>query len=97
MYAILVSFGWTLLSWLIRTVILKFVIFAGIYLVVSSFLPVLIGQVIPSGDGGLSGALAGLTPGVWYFLDLFRADVGIPMVCAAWASRFIIRRIPVIG
>lgn len=97
MYAILVSFGWTALTWIFRSVIIKFGIFFALYFVVTEFIPVLVGAVIPSGDGGLAAALASLSPGVWWFLDLFRADVGIPAVVSAWASRFIIRRIPVIG
>jgi hypothetical protein len=34
---------------------------------------------------------------VWYFLDLFNVTAGIPLLLSAWVTRFIIRRMPVIG
>lgn len=42
-------------------------------------------------------SFGGIPAGVLYFLDPFRLDLGIPMILAAYAIRFIIRRIPVIG
>ena len=52
--------------------------------------------LFPTADS-LTGALGGIPTAVWYFLDLFAFSQGLPIVLAAVATRFIIRRIPVIG
>jgi hypothetical protein len=38
-----------------------------------------------------------VTNSTWYFLDVFMVQTGIAMVVSAYTTRFIIRRIPVIG
>jgi hypothetical protein len=63
---------------------------AGLTSLVSSF-----AQLV---NFGSIGQLFGQLPdGLLFFLSIFRLDVGVPMILAAWAARFAIRRIPVIG
>ena len=97
MYGILISAVWTVLSWLFRTVVMKFLIFAVVYVALTELLPIVISAFLPSGDAGLGALFSALPDGVWWFLDLFRVDVGIPALVSAWAGRFIIRRLPVVG
>ena len=97
MYAILISAAWSVLTWLVRTVILKFVLYAVIYLIITDFLPALISKFVPDVSTMLTNALTALPAGVWWFMDLFQATAGIPLVLSAVAVRFIIRRLPLVG
>ncbi|HGU6004181.1 TPA: DUF2523 family protein [Escherichia coli] len=45
----------------------------------------------------LSSLFANLSDGFWYFINLSKLPQGISMIISAMATRFIIRRIPVIG
>ena len=45
----------------------------------------------------MNDVLGGVPASVWYFLDLFNVSVGMGYVVPALATRFIIRRIPLIG
>jgi hypothetical protein len=45
----------------------------------------------------LTSALTSIPSSVWYFLDLMNFSMGVSMVLSAYVTRFIIRRIPVIG
>lgn len=95
MFSILVSalnlFG----GFLLRSVVAKLFLFFGLYFVTTEFIPVIL-NLLP-GTSSLSAALSGLSVDTWYVLDLFRVDVGLPAILSAMATRFIIRRIPLIG
>lgn len=95
MYAILLSAANALLGFVFRSVVVKFVLFFGLFFVTTEFISVLT-PLLPDGNA-LSGALGGIPSGVWYFLDLFNVSAGIPILLSAWVTRFIIRRIPLIG
>lgn len=86
------------ISWIFRTVVIKFVLMAVVFVAVSELFPLVIellgSFILP---GGLTSAFSGIPPGVWFFLDFFALDVGIPLLISAHVSRFLIRRIPVIG
>ena len=96
MFGILVSAANAILGWVIRTVIIKFLVFTALYLITTEFMSVVAGM-LPSGDGGLSSAMAQMTPGAWYFIELLRLDVGLPLMLSAAVTGFVIRRLPVIG
>jgi hypothetical protein len=97
MYAILLSAFNTILGFIFRSVVVKFVVFFALYLVVTGFVQVLVSSgLLPSADS-LSSGLASIPPGVWYFLDLFGFSTGFKLVVAAMVAKFIIRRIPFIG
>ena len=46
---------------------------------------------------GLQSALSGIPEGILYFLGVFKLDVGIPLILGAMLTKFLIRRIPIIG
>lgn len=95
MFGILVSAFNTVLSWVFQQVVIKFLVLFAIYIVIQAFASVL-GGFIPS-PALMTGALAGIASGTWYFMDLFAFSQGAPMVVSALVYRFLIRRIPLIG
>lgn len=95
MFAIVVSALNVLLGFAFRSVIVKFgVMFAAWFLAVE-----LIGALVAyvPGVSSLSTLLGQLPAGVWFFLELMRFDVGLPLVVGAFATRFLIRRLPFVG
>ena len=97
MYAILMSAVWSALSWLFRSVLIKFVFYFAIYFFVTEAITYLQGQGIFPSASTLTQAFGATGSGVWYFLDLCSFSYGMPLMIAAWTARFIIRRIPLIG
>jgi len=97
MFGILISALMSMLGFLLRSVLVKFVTFFALWFVVTEFVTVLQGAAILPSASSLNAAFIGLPSGVWFFMDLFAFSFGIPLVIAASVSRFIIRRIPVIG
>jgi hypothetical protein len=95
MFGILLSAGNALLGWLVRGVLVKFVVFIALYWIVAELVAVMAGWLPPG--SGLTSAFAGIGAGTWYFLDLFAFSTGLPLVVSAMVTRFFIRRIPVIG
>lgn len=95
MWVLLLGAVNTLFGLVFRSVMVKFVIFFALFFIVTEFLPLLT-PLLPN-SSGLTGALSGIPPGVWYFLDLFNVTAGIPILLSAYVTRFLIRRIPVIG
>jgi len=89
---------WALVSWIFREVVIKFVIMAAVFLVMTELLPIVMRYALPFLTGSsLSAAFSGLSPGVWFFLDVARLDYGLPLLLSSAVTVFIIRRIPVVG
>lgn len=87
-----------LVVWVFRDVVIKFLIFTALFAVVAFLVPKAIAMITPwIGTGGLSSAFGGLGSGVWFFLDFFQLAYGVPLVISAFVTRFLIRRLPVIG
>jgi len=91
-----------LIKWLVylfsKGMAVKFSAVAAVYAVVAVIVPLAVKFLSGFIDSSnLSNAFSALPPGVWYFLDLFRLDFGLPIVIAAFVARFLIRRLPVIG
>lgn len=95
MYGILISAFNSILGTLLRQVIFKFVFFGAVYAAVMLLVPYL-SSLLPS-TMNLSSALAGIPASMWYFLDLLAFSQGVPLIVAAYATRFLVRRMPVIG
>lgn len=95
MFGILLSAFNTVLGFLLREVIVKFAVIFALYFVIQEFLGVL-GQFVPD-VGVVQDALAAIPDSAWYFADLFAVSQGIPIILTACVSRFLIRRLPVIG
>lgn len=95
MFAILASAFNVVLGFVFRGVVVKFgIMFAAWFLVIE-----LIGALVEyvPGASSISAALSAFPPGLWFFLDLMRLDIGIPLILAAFTTRFLIRRIPFVG
>ena len=84
-------------SFLVQTVLVKFVSFTVLYLVVSAFIGYLMSHLSGIGPSALNGALSAWTPDMWYFADLTLFSQGFPAVISAYILRFSIRRMPMIG
>lgn len=97
MFGIVLSALNSVLGFVFRSLIVKFVVFFGLFFIVTEFVSVLTGSgLLPSADS-MTDAFGGVPAAVWYFLDLFNFSMGFPLLVSAYATRFIIRRIPVIG
>lgn len=95
MFAILFSAFNTALGFVFRGVVVKFgIMFAAWYLVLE-LISALVSYV--PGSASISSAISSFPPGMWFFLDLMRVDIGIPIMLAAFTTRFLIRRIPFVG
>jgi len=91
---VIASALWTIIGWLFRSVLIKFLVMFALYFVISEFSSVLLSLLPPITFGN---SFTVLSPGVWYFLDFFQIQQGAPMLLSAFLTRFLIRRIPVIG
>jgi Protein of unknown function (DUF2523) len=89
---------WPLVSWIFRGVVVKFVILSGLFAVMTLLIPKAIAFISPHiGVSSLSSAFGGMDSGIWWFLDFFALDYGLPLMIAAAVARFLIRRLPFIG
>lgn len=82
-------------GWFFQTVVLKFALFTGMYLVVTAVTGYLITKL--PGPAQLNAGLAAWTPGMWYFADLTLWTQFFPALISAYMLRFAIRRIPFLG
>ncbi|MGX2970466.1 DUF2523 family protein [Ursidibacter sp. B-7004-1] len=88
----------TLLSFIFRKTVPKFFLFSALFYLVLEFTPVLINWV--SGSDmilSISNSLGSIPNDVGYFLQPFRIDLGLKVVGSAYITRFIIRRVPLMG
>ncbi|MDN2672862.1 DUF2523 family protein [Janthinobacterium sp. SUN026] len=100
LFGIFLSALRTALGFVFRSLVIKFVVFFALFFVVKELVNVLVSSNLYPGAtqvSALSSALSGIPESVWYFLDLFSISTGLSTVISAYATRFIIRRIPVIG
>jgi hypothetical protein len=67
------------------------------WFITTEFISVLQSAGILPTASALAGAFGNVGSDVWYFMDLCAFSYGAPLVISAYATRFIIRRIPVIG
>lgn len=87
-----------LVSWIFRGVVVKFVVLTAVFGVMAIIVPLAVNLVLPFvGVSSLSSAFGGLDSGVWFWLDFFALGYGVPLVISAHVTRFLIRRLPVIG
>lgn len=95
MFGILVSALYTVLGFLVRSALVKFVVFFALFYITTELMTVVI-PLLPNASSMLN-AFSMQAPGVWYFLDIFKVGFGISISLSAFVTRFIIRRIPLIG
>lgn len=85
-------------AFLLREVVVKFVIFAAVFALVAFFVPFAVQYLAPYiGVSSLTSSFSGLGSGVWFFVDFLNLGYGLPLVISAAVARFLIRRLPVIG
>ncbi|MGQ7936995.1 DUF2523 domain-containing protein [Paraburkholderia sp. D1E] len=97
MYGILISAFNVVLAFVVRSIIGRFFAYFVMYFITTEFIAVLQSAGVFPTAASLSGAFGGIGSDIWYFLDLCAFSYGAPAVISAFAMRFIIRRIPVIG
>ncbi|KDR24881.1 DUF2523 family protein [Caballeronia grimmiae] len=96
MFGILLSAGNALLAFVLRSVIAKFFLYFALFFFVTEAIGFLQGAHILPSASSLQ-VFGSIGEGVWYFLDLCSFSVGAPMIVTAYVTRFIIRRLPIIG
>lgn len=88
----------TALSWLVKGAVVKAVAASAIFGLVAVLVPFVTNLILPYiSTTFLNDAFANTSSGVWFFLDLARLDYGMPLLISAAVTRFLIRRIPIIG
>lgn len=86
------------IGYMLSSIVIKFLILMSFYVALTFLIPYLIQYVSKiTGFDALAGALGSLPPEVWFFLDAFALDFGIPLMISAFVVRFLIRRLPLIG
>lgn len=89
---------WPIVSWLLREVVVKFTIMTALFVVLAFLVPKAASLISPWLEtSDLSNSFADLSPGIWFFLDFFDLGYGVPLLISAGVTRFLIRRLPVIG
>jgi len=89
------AFLMSVISWFVRSVLVKFLIMFALFFVMSEFIPILV-KLLPNSTN-LKDLFSLLPDSVWYFLNYFKIPTGITMIISALLTRFLIRRIPLIG
>jgi hypothetical protein len=97
MYGILISAANYLLGWFVRGVVIKFIILSAIYYVVTWIAESVLAQLDISPLTGLQTVIDGIPAGVLWFASKLRFDIGLPLILGAMLTKFIIRRLPIIG
>ena len=95
MFGILLSALNTALAWVFRSLLVKFGVFFALYFVTTEFVG-FVATLIPNAST-VNGPLSGIGAGTWYFMNVFMVTQGLSMVVSAYATRFVIRRLPLIG
>lgn len=95
MFGIILSALNVVLKFVYSFAVIKFVVFVALFVVTTGVTTYVI-SLIPD-PGGIRQGIASLGSGVLYFVEFFGLDVGINAVLSAYATRFIIRRIPLMG
>lgn len=87
-----------IVQFLLRQVVLKFILMGIIFEAVGQMGTILLDLVNSHVSVGiLDGAVGQITGAVWWFLQLFSFSYGCPTIVGAALTRFLVRRIPVIG
>lgn len=95
MFGIFLSALNSVLGWVFRSLLVKFGVFFALYFITTEFVGLIV-QLIPDA-GSVNSTMSAIGSGTWYFLNVFQVTQGLSLVVSAYATRFVIRRIPVIG
>ncbi|EDM1757543.1 DUF2523 domain-containing protein [Salmonella enterica subsp. diarizonae] len=83
------------LGFLLRSVVVKFTVFFALYFIVQEFVPLILNMV--NRQLPLLALISEIPDSLKYFFAVFKIIDGINIILSAFVTRFIIRRIPVIG
>ena len=97
MFGILISAANVALGFFLRSVVAKFFLYFALYFFVTEAVSLLQSAHLFPTAASLAGAFGAIGYDVWYFLDLFAFSYGAPLLVSAYVTRFIIRRLPIIG
>lgn len=98
MWSLITSALRYLFNLVFRVSAIKFAVFTAVYWLITALWDLaksLLGEM--DWFTGLPTLIASLPSGFLFYLQLFRLDVGLPMIVAAMVIRFGIRRLPIIG
>lgn len=95
MFGIMTSVLYGVLGFLLRSIIVKFTVFFALYFVVQEFVPIILDMV--NRQLPLLALISSIPDSLKYFFAVFKIIDGINIILSAFVTRFIIRRIPVIG
>lgn len=95
MFGIMTSVLYGVLGFLLRSVIVKFTVFFALYFIVQEFVPLILDMV--NRQLPLLALISSIPDSLKYFFSIFKVIDGINIILSAFVTRFIIRRIPVIG
>ncbi|EJF5608179.1 DUF2523 domain-containing protein [Salmonella enterica] len=95
MFGIMTSVLYGVLGFLLRSVIVKFTVFFALYFIVQEFVPLILDMV--NRQLPLLALISSIPDSLKYFFNAFKVIDGINIILSAFATRFIIRRIPIIG
>ncbi|CAH5273611.1 hypothetical protein AI2852V1_2283 [Escherichia coli] len=95
MFGIMTSVLYGVLGFLLRSVIVKFTVFFALYFIVQEFVPLILDMV--NRQLPLLALISSIPDSLKYFFSVFKVIDGINIILSAFVTRFIIRRIPVIG
>ncbi|EGF0822437.1 DUF2523 domain-containing protein [Salmonella enterica subsp. enterica serovar Saphra] len=84
-----------ILGFLLRSVIVKFTVFFALYFIVQEFVPLILDMV--NRQLPLLALISSIPDSLKYFFNVFKVIDGINIILSAFVTRFIIRRIPIIG
>lgn len=87
----------SLLTWIFRLSTIKFVIFGALSLLLTPLMSLIMGLIDSSGLNNISALVSAIPEGIRFYMAIFKFDVGLPMLVAAYLTRFFIRRLPVVG
>ncbi|MDE9460835.1 DUF2523 family protein [Xenorhabdus bovienii] len=84
------------LGFIFKGIVAKFFLFSALFYMTTEFIPIIIDWFLPKSTN-LAELFGALPDSVWYFFNLFQFPIGIPLMLSAMVTRFIIRRLPIIG
>ncbi|ENS1319569.1 DUF2523 family protein [Proteus mirabilis] len=83
-------------GFIFKGIVAKFFLFSALFYVTTEFIPIIIDWFLPK-PTNLAELFGSLPDAIWYFLNLLQFPLGVPLVISAMLTRFIIRRLPIIG
>ncbi|MDX7986502.1 DUF2523 domain-containing protein [Xenorhabdus sp. 12] len=84
------------LGFVFKGIVAKFFLFFALFYITTEFIPIIIDWFLPNSIN-LAELFGSLPDAIWYFLNLLQFPLGVPLVISAMVTRFIIRRLPIIG